>query len=89
MSHCVTALNIQRDRGLVFQHHVNVLTISAFPLRQDLLPAVSNSPPWKYPLQEEDLQGRFHRHLQPRGPAHRLRAARGEQTYFTSKFDYY
>lgn len=46
---------------------------------QDLLPAVSNPPSGKHPLQEEDLQGRFHRHLQPRGPAHRLRAAGGEQ----------
>lgn len=46
---------------------------------QDLLPAVGNPPPWKHPLQEEDLQGRLHRHLQPRSPAHRLRAAGGEQ----------
>lgn len=51
---------------------------------QDLLPAVSNPPPGKHPLQEEDLQGWFHRHLQPRGVAHRLRAAGGEQHVFTS-----
>lgn len=48
-------------------------------LSQDFLPAVCNPPPGEHPLQEEDLQGRFNRHLQPRGPAHCLRAARGEQ----------
>lgn len=52
---------------------------STFVPFQDFLPAVSHPPPGKHPLQEEDLQGRFHRYLQPRGPAHRLRAARGER----------
>lgn len=46
--------------------------------RQDLLAAVGHPPPGKHPLQEEDLQGRFHRHLQPRGAAHRVGAAGGE-----------
>lgn len=55
--------------------------ISAAPpsvFRQDLLAAVGHPPPGKHPLQEEDLQGRFHRHLQPRGAAHRVGAAGGE-----------
>lgn len=71
----------QSDSSSVAQNNVNVLTRSAFLLFlcQDLLAAVSNPPPGKHSLQEEDLQGRFHRHLQPRGPAHRLRAARGER----------
>lgn len=46
---------------------------------QDLLPAVRHPPPGKHPVQEKDLQGGFHRYLQPRGSAHRVGAAGGER----------
>ena len=48
-----------------------------FFLSQDLLAAVGHPAAGEYPVQEENLQGRLHRHLQPGGPAHRVRAAGG------------
>lgn len=45
---------------------------------QDLLFAVCDPSPGEHPLQEEDVPGRLHRHLQPGGASDRLRAPGGQ-----------